>query len=219
VVFAVIERLTGRQNAAGVQGVQRAAWPALKNARDGVAPVLRMTQAIVRPLEQHGAQRADDPHPLRATPSFTGLIISIVFVAWWLLALRIPSLMFLRGGSHLVWAPAMDRIYPAIVVANLLFLVGECVRRTSVRDSKWTRLLGVAAVLVDVVFLALIMTSDYHWVIWQGAPLGGRETDIVSLVNLVFSGVMLALAFAVAIRWLKSIVRRLTTDRPRTALA
>ena len=219
VVFAVIERLIGRPNAAVVQGAQRAGRRAARNAMDGVAPVLGMTEAIVRPLKEYGPRRVDDPASPRAKPSFAGLIVSIVFVAWWLLALRIPSLMFLRGGSHLAWAPAMDRIYPAIVVANLLFLAGECLLRTSLRDSKWTRLLGVAAVLADVVFLALIITSDYHWVIWQGPPLSGRETDIVGLVNVVFTGVMLTVAIAVATRWLKSIGRRLPTDPRRTAMA
>jgi hypothetical protein len=219
VVFAVLERVSARPNAAGTRGTQRAARRVVTTAMDGVAPVLKMTEAMVRPLEQHCRRQVDDPAAPRTNRSFAGLIISIVFVAWWLLALRIPSLMFLRGGSHLAWAPAMDRIYPAIVVANLLFLAGECVRRTSLRDAPWTRLIGIAAVLADVVFLALIITSDYHWVIWQGAAVSGRETEIVSLVNVVFTGVMLAVAFGIATRWLKSIGRRQTTDPPRTAMA
>lgn len=219
VVFAVIERAIGHRNAAVVQQAQHAARRVVQSAMKGVAPALEMTEAVVRPLEQRGPRPVGDPQSPPTNPSLTGLIVSIVFVAWWLLALRIPSLMFLNGGSHLAWAPAMDRIYPAIAVANLLFLAGECLRRTSLRIAVWTRLLGIAAVLADVVFLSLIITSDYHWVMWQGTPLGGRETEIISLVNVVLTGVMLAVAFGVAARWLKSIGRRITTDPPRTALA
>jgi hypothetical protein len=219
VVFAVIERVIGHPNAVVVQGAQRAARRVVRGALNGIAPALEMTETMVRPLAHRGPTPASDPRSPTTNPSFAGVIVSIVFVAWWLLALRIPSLMFLSGGSQLAWAPAMDRIYPAIAAANLLFLAGECLRRTSLRNSAWIRLLGIAAVLADVVFLSLIITSDYHWVIWQGTPLGGRETDLVSLLNVVLTGVMLAVAFGVAARWLKSIGRRLTTHPPQAAVA
>jgi hypothetical protein len=219
VVFAVLERVAGNPNAVVVQEAQRAARGVVRSAMNGVAPALEMTEAMVRPLGPHGPRPVGDPQSPPAKPSFAGLMVSIVFVAWWLLALRIPSLMFLAGGSQLAWAPAMDRIYPSIAAANLLFLASECLRQTSLRNSAWTRLLGIAAVLADVVFLSMIITSDYHWVIWQAAPQGGRETDLIGLLNVVLTGVMLAVAFGVTVRWLKSIGRRLTARPPRTAVA
>lgn len=219
VVFAVLERVMGQPNAAIARKAHRAAGHAVQNVMEGVAPALEMTEAVMRPLKQRRLHVASDPPCPATSQSFAGLVVSFVFVAWWLLALRIPSLMFLAGGSSLEWAPAMDRIYPAIAVANLLFLAGECLQRTSLHDTALTRLLGVAAVLADVVFLSLIITTDYHWVLWQGSPLGGHETDIVSLVNVTLTAVMLAVAFGVAARWVKSIGRRLRNDPARTALA
>jgi len=218
VVFAVIERVSGHPNRGGLRETGHAASHAVRSAASGIAPVLEMTESIVRPLKQRSPRPLGDDASSPAEGSLAGLIVTGVFVAWWLLALRIPSLMFLNSGNHLAWAPAMDRIYPAIAAASLLFLAAECLRRTPQRHSAPTRLLGIAAVIADVMFLSLIITSDYHWVVWQGTSLSGREKEIVGLVNVVFTGVMLVVVFGVAAHWLKWVSRRFTTRPLRTAL-
>ena len=210
VAFAILERALARPRPF-VEKAGRIAHGAMQ----GVVPALEMTETVMRPFKKRHTGAAG-PRPDRP---LAGLIASVVFVGWWLLALRIPSLMFLTAGDQLAWAPAMDRIYPTIVIASLLFLAGECLQRTSLHDSPLMRILSVGAVLADVMFLSLLITSDYHWVRWQATPLNGREHEIVGLVNVVLTGVMLAVVFGGAARWLRALSRRFRTHPPRAAVA
>lgn len=58
-------------------------------------------------------------------PTTFRLVLGVALGVWWLVALRYPVCMFGPAAAVLDWGPDMDRLYPVLVVAQILALAGD----------------------------------------------------------------------------------------------
>lgn len=151
-------------------------------------------------------------------PSVARFILGVLVSAWWLAGLRMPSLFFGPGASNLDWGPAMDRMYPVLVVSQLALLVDQFARLRA-RDAAVVRALTrVVGMVGGWALVYLVVTSDHQWMVWQvpaGAPIstGGRGPQVVQLVNYIWSAIFGIVAVLCIASTVKALIRRRRAPR------
>ena len=167
---------------------------------------------------------------LRDKPSAPRFVASVGLGAWWLLGLRFPYLFFGPGAAHLSWGEAMDRLYPILVLGQVVMLVQAYreLRGAGPMRSGW--LAGVASGVVAALLLYLVATSDHQWLVWHGQAeaaaratvviqLAGRSFSVIDFVNGVFSATFFLVALAAVIGSVRSLIGRLSGGGRRAAHA
>lgn len=154
-----------------------------------------------------GVPRGPSPTESRAVahrePSAARLIAGLVVGVWWLAGLRFPVLLFGPGAADLSWAPAMDRLFPLLAVAQLTLTAGALVRYFR-PQGRGGRVLRAAWIAAGVALIYLVATSDHQWLIWSGDAavrgnaivlhVAGRPISLSAFVNAIFSGVFVTVA-------------------------
>ena len=175
-----------------------------------------------------GAQRATASPRGRRDASISRVVTAGVLGAWWLAGLRFPVLFFGPGATGLEWGPAMDRLYPVLVIAQVTMLAELVItyfRPENITAFRVTRYVWLTA---GVALVYLVATSDAQWMIWRsesaaraGATVlhvAGRDVSLAAFVNFVWSTAFISVAVASAWRFLKSVVSRFR-GAPMTAPA
>jgi hypothetical protein len=153
-----------------------------------------------------------------AEPSASSLVIGLVLGAWWLAGLKFPYLFFGSGAAGLEWGPAMDRLYPVLVMAQVTMLAEQWVKYARPENTglfRVTRFVWLIAGLALVVFVA---TSDRQWMVWRPDSatsanaavmrFAGRNISLVEFVNDIWSIVFVVVAASSAWGFLKALFRR-----------
>jgi hypothetical protein len=190
--FKVLERWdpsSMRSFARPLQIAERAAQHAVREAGRTDSLVRRALDNAVPPLQ------------VRSVSEF---VMLSVFTAWSVLGLMFPTLIFANAASMLDWAPAVDRMFPVIVVVALLALVDQYVRLMR-PAAQWLRVSRIVWANAGWVFIVLLAVADHRWVVWIGTPdqwarygelavFAGRAWSLVDIVNGVISAVLMVVA-------------------------
>ncbi len=202
-----------------------AAWMELWLSRSGalekwkppVTSVAGVTRTAVRPW-------ATVDHE----PSIVAFVISIVVSAWWLAGLRLPYLFFGPGAVNLEWGRAMDRVFPVLVVAQLMLLVNQLIRLLDFETMRTLRMTKAVWLIAGWALIYLVATSDHQWMVWHGdaaaraadtfVHVAGRDISLIRFVNYVWSTIFVVVASVGAWTTLKAVLRRIRRP-PRHAFA
>jgi hypothetical protein len=115
-----------------------------------------------------------------------------------------------RHAQHAVMqaarAPAVNRLFPVIVIVAIVVVADQYVRLTRHAPSfvRWMRIVWANAGWVLVVLLAL---ADHQWVVWVGTPdqwarfgalvnVAGRTWSLVDIVNASITTALVIVALA-----------------------
>jgi len=166
------------------------------------------------------------PHPRRPArpgrrcqPSISGLLVGVVLSAWWLLALKFPALMFGGGAAILDWGADMHRLYPVLVVAQVITLAEHAVRLMRPNDTRVFRITRLVWFATGAAFLYFLVTLDHQWVVWRN-PLEAHAGLRIDLINYAFSAAFIFAVACGAIGTVRRIARWFTSRRgPRAAHA
>jgi hypothetical protein len=179
----------------------------------GIDYVLQRTgRDIARSVESVAAVTGARVRSRSGPPTLAGFVCTVIFSAWWLLALRVPWLMFVGGAAQsLAWGPDIARIYPVLVVAQLAMLGRQTVRLVSRSPRPVLQALRGVSVVTTGIIIYFLFTLDHQWVIWRdGAAAAAGSAQLVALVNVVFT---LAFATGAVINVLGAVKR--VMQRPR----
>jgi hypothetical protein len=146
-----------------------------------------------------------------AEPTLARFILGVLVSAWWLAGLRLPSLFFGPGATNLDWGPAMDRVYPVLVVAQLAMLLDQFVRLKARDAAVVRRLTRVVGIVAGWALVYLVATSNHQWMVWDapaGAPVDGRGPQLVQLVNYIWSAIFGVVAVLCIWGAVKALIRR-----------
>ena len=151
--------------------------------------------------------------PPAPEPSVARFILGVLVSAWWLAGLRIPSLFFGPGATNLEWGPAMDRMYPVLVVSQLAMLVDQFVQLKARHSAIVRGLTRVVWIVTGWALVYLVATSDHQWMIWHapaGAPIpaDGRGPQIVQMVNYIWSAIFAGVAVLCIWSTVQALIRR-----------
>jgi hypothetical protein len=153
-----------------------------------------------------------------AEPSVSGLVIGLVLGVWWLAGLRFPYLFFGSGAAGLEWGPAMDRLYPVLVIAQFMMLAEQFVKFARPESTGLFRVARCVLFLAGLALVYLVATSDRQWMLWRAGsstrahgtvvPFAGRNISLIEFVNSVWSIVFIVVATLIAWGLLKALSRR-----------
>ena len=155
-------------------------------------------------------------------PTVSGFIVAAAVSVWWLLGLKFPTLLFGPGAADVAWGPAMQRLYPVLVVAQLLALGHHLLRLVRPGDTQFNRLGSVLWLATGVAFIFLVTTSTHEWLVWRddaGAgsrilgTFAGRAISLEEFVNYTFSAIFGVVAAAGLVRSLGALLRRISRGR------
>lgn len=170
------------------------------------------------PGARHKASSSAHRRAGAAEPSVSGFVISVVISVWWLAGLKVPYLFFGSGAANLEWGPAMNRLYPVLVIGQLTMLVEQFVRLRAREDTGVFRVTRLAWLIGGWALIYLVATSDHQWMVWHGDAgarlettvlrLGGRDISVLEFVNYVWSTVFVLAATAGTWQSLSALRRR-----------
>jgi hypothetical protein len=145
-----------------------------------------------------------------------------VFQCWLVLGIKFPYLIFAGAAGMLDWAPAVNRLFPMIVIVAIVVVADQYLRLTkrAAPFVRWMRIVWANAGWVLVVLLAL---ANHQWVVWVGTPdqwarfgalvtVAGRTWSLVDIVNasITMALVIVTLASLIGPCWR---LRRVFTRR------
>ena len=156
---------------------------------------------------------------LAPEPSVSRLMISVVVSVWWLAGLRLPTLFFGSGAASLQWGPAMDRLYPVLVVAQLTLFTEQFVRLIRRENSGILRVTRLVWLVAGWILIYLVATSDHQWMVWHAGAatranttvvmqFAGRDISLVEFVNYTWSIIFVLVAIAGIWHSLIALLRR-----------
>ena len=163
----------------------------------------------------------------RREPTISRFILSVAVSVWWLVGLRYPTIMFGSGASEVAWGPAMNRLYPVLVVAQLLTLTNHFLRLKRPMDVASHRASSVLGFVTGIAFIYVVAWSDRQWLVWNDAAgarntmvdLFGRTVTLPEFVNYTFSAIFIAVAASLVIRTILALAHRVSGGRHSTAHA
>jgi hypothetical protein len=176
-----------------------------------------ITEALSKvPDVRRGPSIAESRAAGRGEPSAARLVVGLVIGAWWLAGLRFPMLLFGPGAGDLSWGPAMDRLFPLLVVSQLT-LFAEALARYFRPHGSGLRAIRAVWIAGGLVLIYLVATSDHQWLIWQNDAaargnaiilhVSGRAVSLSAFVNAIFSGLFLGVAALSGWSLLRALVR------------
>jgi hypothetical protein len=160
-------------------------------------------------------------------PTIAGLLIAVAVSIWWLLGLRNPTILFGSAAADLTWGAAMNRLYPVLLVAQVLTLSHHFLRLKQPRDAAPHRASGLIWLLTGIAFVYLVFSSDHQWLVWPDrfskeivweSP-GGRAVSLPQFVNYTFSAIFGTVALAAVVRAISTLMGRVTGRRRSTVHA
>jgi D-alanyl-D-alanine-carboxypeptidase/D-alanyl-D-alanine-endopeptidase len=139
--------------------------------------------------------------PVPKGPSAFSIVTMVVLGAWWLLALRYPALMFGQNAKVLDWGRDLDRLYPVLAAAQVMFIADQLTRVLQLSRPWLVNLLGVFAQLSRFAFAVVCLTGGREWVVWIGTEnepeqvvdFAGLNIPLLDFINGVFTVVFMAL--------------------------
>ena len=163
----------------------------------------------------------------RREPTVAGFLVAVAVSAWWLLGLRNPTILFGSAAADLVWGPAMSRLYPVLVVAQVLTLAHYLLRLKQPRDAAPHRASGLIWLLTGVAFVYFVFSSDHQWLVWPdraGQPIvwempDGPAVSLPEFVNYTFSAIFGTVAFAAVIGAIATLAGGISRRRHSTVHA
>jgi hypothetical protein len=191
----------------------------------GTGNAVRQAERAIRHLDQIvGRQRSPawpgrDTRPGQSSP-LASFLVGAVLSSWWLLSLKFPVLLLGGGAAILDWAPVVHRLFPVLVIAQIVMLAERFV---GVKGLAHRGLLRLVSILWAVGFpLYFLLMTDRQWVVWRGAPdthaqfdalfvIAGRTLSLVEFVNGIFSIVLIVIACAGVVRGASWLWRRLAS--------
>jgi hypothetical protein len=155
------------------------------------------------------------------------LVVHTVFTAWWLLAIKVPALMFGPAAAVIGFAPIWDRLFVPIAVLALLTLAtkyGALARPDLKRRFDVVYTIIRCGALVVVYFIL----SAREWVVLAGTAVDGarfnvlididdRQIPLIEFINYSIASVLVAVAVLYMIGIVRDLRRLLV--RPRTHAA
>ncbi len=155
-------------------------------------------------------------------PTISGFIVAAAVSVWWLLGLKFPTLLFGPGATDVAWGPAMQRLYPVLVVAQLLALSHHFIRLVRPADTRFNRVQSVAWLVTGVAFIYLAASSNHEWIVWRDeanagsrilGSFAGRAISLEEFVNYTFSAIFGVVAVAGLVRSLGELLRWMSRGR------
>jgi hypothetical protein len=146
--------------------------------------------------------------------SISGFVISLVLSAYFLLAVTFPYLLLGSAGASLLWGPAMDRLYPALIAMRATMLVSQLMWLMRPAGAPGLTVVRAARLVADALFVYLVLTADHtQWLTWLAAV--DRRIPLNSIVATVLVWVA---AFS-AIDIIRRLWRWFGTSGPKNAPA
>jgi hypothetical protein len=191
---------------------------ALEKWKPSVSAVAGVARKAVRPWASVGSHE----------PTIVAFVIGIVVSAWWLAGLRLPYLFFGPGAVNLEWGPAMDRVFPVLVVAQLMLLVNQLIRLLDFETTRTLRITKAVWLIAGWALIYLVATSDHQWMVWRGDAaaraattflhVAGRDISLIQFVNYVWSTIFVFVASMGVWTTVRAVLRRIRRP-PRHAFA
>jgi hypothetical protein len=153
--------------------------------------------------------RSGQGTPRATARPVSSLVIGATLSVWWLAGLRFPHLFFGPGAAGLEWGPAMDRLYPVLVVSQVTLLVHQFYLVTRRDDVRVFRMMRIVWFGTGWTLIYLVATSGHEWMVWSGEiaaranatvvlRLAGVDVTLVEFVNGIWSIVFISVAIASA---------------------
>ncbi len=206
IAFACFDRMTGAGAQQHSPGARRpCAAVAGELATAAVSAALRDVRHRARTLQNVAAGTRPD------RTSLSAFVVNLAISAWWLLALKMPALMFIGGASTLAWGPDMARLYPALAVSQLACLSRQALRLAARPDPRLDGVLRLVALAGGVAFMYLVATAGHQWVVWRhpGEPHVPQLLVLIDgIVGIAFSAAAAVAALSVAWRVVRGVSRR-----------
>jgi hypothetical protein len=159
------------------------------------------------------AERVERLARSNASPTMASLVVAVILSAWWLLGLKFPALFFGDGAEVIAFAPAVHRVYPLIVLVQILLLAGQLARLTRVELPQVFRVARLLGVIGAPLFVYFVAVTSPDWIVWTG-PAG--EPAYVRQVNYIVSAVLGGVAVLAGIGMLQTVTQWMAR-RPRGA--
>jgi hypothetical protein len=222
-VFAVVAWLT-------IVGAVTDRWLAKSRALEHWDPRTIMPPAHIagraaamatRSVERHGPpvwghRRSGAREPRSAFGFVVGVLVSI----WWLLALRVPVLMFGPAAEAVEWGPAMDRMFPVLFATQVVMLVEHFVRLTRPGNVSVFRVTSLLWIAGAVALWWVLLTTDHQWIVWRATvDASARHARLVELANHGFTIPFALAAIGGALEILRRIWRWFSGSGPSAAPA
>jgi hypothetical protein len=160
--------------------------------------------------------------------SMTGFIVGVVVSVWWLVGLKWPWLFFGPSAAFVSWGPAMDRVYPVLVFAQVAVLAGYFIRLTRMEASRAVQTIHAVWLIGGLLLAYLVVTSSHDWMIWRDGVAPANEVDrlvtiaevrmpLLDAVNYLISTIFVVVAAAGVAKTATSLVRWIRHSRAAAA--
>ncbi|MGH9175919.1 MAG: hypothetical protein ACRD1H_16255 [Vicinamibacterales bacterium] len=154
------------------------------------------------------AARAVRKVGLSITP-LAQFLVNAVIAGWWLLALKIPALVFGPAAAVLGFAPIWDRLYLPIAVLTVVNIVRQYLRLTRPHLESLLAATRVAIRAVSLVVLYFLLRAR-EWVVLRGTgaeharfnmsiDINGRHIPLVEFINYSIACALIAIAILCAV--------------------
>lgn len=160
---------------------------------------------------------------LPRVPPFAQFLVNAVVTAWWLVALRVPTLVFGPAASVIGFAPIWERLYVPIAVLAALGLVRHYLALTRPDLGRALAIMQTAIRGGALIVLYFILSAR-EWVVFRGTTadrarynvlidIDDRQVPLLELINYSIA----VLLIAVGILCIAGIVQTLRRRAARAA--
>jgi hypothetical protein len=172
--------------------------------------------SAVREVHRAATRRWPPHATFNERRSVASLVVSVVLSAWWLLGLKFPYLFFGPGAANLNWGAAMDRLYPVLAIAQVLWFTDRFMKLGKPTHTRFARVIEFAWLITGAFFIYSVATSDYQWMVWRasaavGVPptavIAGRELTTLTIANHSLSIAFILVAVGGVVQALRALVR------------
>lgn len=122
----------------------------------------------------------------------------------------------------------MDRLYPALVIAQFMMFAEQFVKYARPESTGLFRVTRFVWLISGLALVYLVATSNHQWMVWRADSatsanatvmrFAGRDISLIEFVNYIWSIVFVVVAASSAWGFLKAVLRRFR-GTPMTAHA
>ena len=140
---------------------------------------------------------------------FAQFLVTTLIIVWWLLALKIPALVFGPAASMIGFAPIWDRLYVSIAILAVLGLVRHYLALTR-PELERSRRMFQSAIRIGALIVLFFILRAREWVVFSGpsaenarfnvlVDINDRQVPLLELINYSVAVLLIAVGILCAV--------------------